>query len=62
MANSLEFKMTDFPLLAELIGADRKVHKIFATLGLRRLLSFEKGPPIQATVDRGLVPRLFEFA
>ena len=62
LVNSLQFKMGDFNRLVELITSDRKVIKIFATLGLRRLLSFEQGPPIQQTVDRGLVPKLFEFA
>ena len=29
---------------------------------MRKLLSFEKDPPIQKTVDRNLIPRLFQFA
>ena len=45
-----------------MIRSDAKVIQIFATIGLRRLLSFEQNPPIQATVDRNLVPRLFEFS
>jgi len=48
--------------VTELILSDAKVIQIFATIGLRRLLSFEENPPIQMTVDRNLVPRLFEFA
>ena len=54
--------MTDFNKVTDLLASDKKVIQIFATIGLRRLLSFEQDPPIQATVDRGLVPRLFEFA
>ena len=45
-----------------MILSDRKVIQIFATIGLRRLLSFEQSPPIQQTVDRNLVPKLFEYA
>ena len=32
-----------------------------ATIALRKLLSFEKDPPLQKTVDRNLIPRLFQL-
>ena len=54
--------MADFAKVTDLLGSELKVIQIFATIGLRRLLSFEQNPPIQATVDRGLVPQLFNFA
>lgn len=33
-----------------------------ATTCLRKLLSFEQDPPIQKTVDKNLLPRLFQLA
>ena len=34
---------------------------IFAAVGFRRLLSFEKNPPIQQFIDGNLVPRFIQF-
>jgi len=40
-ANNLVFKMTDFNKVTDLLASDKKTIQIFATIGLRRLLSFE---------------------
>jgi hypothetical protein len=34
---------------------------VFASIGLRRLLSFEKTPPIQSFIDANLVPKFIQF-
>ena len=34
---------------------------MFATIGMRRLLSLEKGPPIQSFIDANLVPRFIQY-
>ena len=41
------------------LSSDVLVVQILAVTGLRKLLSFENDPPIQKTVDRNLIPRLF---
>jgi importin subunit alpha-1 len=33
----------------------------FATIGFRRLLSFEDAPPIQSVIDANLIPRFLSF-
>jgi hypothetical protein len=33
------------------------INLVFAAVGFRRLLSFEKNPPIQQFIDANLVPR-----
>lgn len=40
-------------------GDDLKI--VFAAIGFRRLLSFEKNPPIQTFVDANLVPRFIQY-
>ncbi len=37
------------------------MEQVFATIGFRRLLSFEKNPPIQAVIDMNLVPKFLSF-
>jgi importin subunit alpha-1 len=34
---------------------------IFAAIGLRRLLSFEKNPPIQSFIDANLIPKFIQY-
>jgi hypothetical protein len=53
--------MHDFPKLAILVN-DTDEHKVMlAIVGIRRLLSHEQSPPIQATIDANLVPRFMQL-
>ena len=45
-----------------LLYSDILIIQILGVTALRKLLSFEKDPPIQKTVDRNLIPRLFQLA
>lgn len=51
----------DFDQIVNLLSSDVQVVQILAVTGLRKLLSFETDPPIQKTVDRNLIPRLFQL-
>ena len=42
--------------------SDVQIVQILAATGLRKLLSFESDPPIQKTVDRNLIPKLFSLS
>jgi len=46
----------------QLLSSDILIIQILAVTFLRKLLSFESDPPIQKTVDRNLIPRLFQLA
>jgi hypothetical protein len=50
--------MSDLQVLAKLVFENDDLKVTFSTIGLRRLLSFEKNPPIQSVIDMNLVPRL----
>ena len=54
--------MNDFDKVEGLIWSDIPIIQILAVTFLRKLLSFESDPPIQKTVDRNLIPRLFSLA
>ena len=45
-----------------LLSSDILIIQILAVTFLRKLLSFEEDPPIQKTVDKNLIPRLFQLA
>ena len=53
--------MSDLGTLGKLLFENDDIKVIFATIGLRRLLSFEKNPPIQTVIDMNLVPRLLNL-
>lgn len=44
-----------------MVQQSNDVNQIFAAVGFRRLLSYEKNPPIQAVIDANLVPRFINF-
>ena len=55
-------KLEELPALVTglMSKTDPKAH-LDSTMGLRKLLSIEKKPPIQAVIETGVVPRLVEF-
>jgi hypothetical protein len=55
-ANKIKFEISDFSKLCKMIYADDVTVKLLACVGLRRLLSIENNPPIQAVIDANLVP------
>jgi hypothetical protein len=57
----MAFHPQDFQKLLLLVNDHLEVKQIFATIGFRRLLSFEKTPPIQQVIDQNLVPRFISF-
>lgn len=57
----MQFKLSDFNQLVELISSEDIVLQQFATIGFRRLLSFEKNPPLQQVIDANLVPKFVQF-
>lgn len=46
----------DFQTLCKMIYQEDLTVKLMACVGLRRLLSIENSPPIQAVIDANLVP------
>ena len=44
-------QLTDFDKLLELVNSQDDLMLQFATIGFRRLLSFEDAPPIQQVID-----------
>ena len=51
----------DFDKLHALLRTNSDINLIFAAVGFRRLLSFERNPPIQQFIDANLVPRFIAF-
>jgi hypothetical protein len=49
-------QIPDLSRLVNLIYSHNNVEKLFATVGLRRLLSIENDPPIQPIIDANLIP------
>ena len=43
-------------MLCQLIYNNELQYKLFACIGLRKLLSIENTPPIQAVIDANLIP------
>lgn len=50
--------MEDFSVLCQLIYSEDLYQKLLACVGMRKLLSIENQPPIQAVIDANLVPVL----
>ena len=50
------FQLNDFSSLCKMIYMEDVTIKLMACVGLRRLLSIEDSPPIQAVIDANLVP------
>lgn len=55
------YTMDDFPYLVEAILSKDTHQQHLGTIGLRKILSIEEGPPIQPVIDANLIPRLIEF-
>ena len=47
--------------MTELINNENILIVLFATIGFRRLLSFEKSPPIQDVIDANLIPKFLGY-
>ena len=45
----------------QLVNNTEDLMILFATIGLRRLLSFEVDPPFQQFIDVNLVPKFIQF-
>lgn len=58
VAVKMKFKVEDLPRLVEMIHSQDTQTKLFACIGIRKLLSIENGPPIQPVIDANLI-RLF---
>ena len=52
----------NFEEIISFVNSDVLIYQILATIGLRKLLSFEQSPPIQQTVDRNMIPRLLQLS
>lgn len=53
--------MEDFDKLVSLLYETDDLKIVFASIGLRRLLSFEKNPPIQNFIDANLIPKFIQY-
>lgn len=47
--------------MVTLINSENNLYQLFATIGFRRLLSFEENPPLQQVIDSNLVPKFISF-
>jgi len=56
IAAKMKFSINDFSKLNQLIYEEDILTKLFACVGMRKLLSIENNPPIQAVIDANLVP------
>lgn len=54
-------KLSELPKLVEIMKSTDPLSQLEATTQIRKLLSIERNPPIQAVIDAGVVPRLVEF-
>lgn len=55
------FKIEWFNQVLELIYNQDPRAQIFALIGLRKLLSIEKTPPIQEVIDSNLLPLMVNY-
>ena len=51
----MKFKPDDLQRLVNMIYSTESMSKLFATIGLRKLLSIENEPPIQQIIDSNLI-------
>lgn len=56
VANKMKFTIGDFNKLCQYIYSEDVNIKLFALVGMRKLLSIEDNPPIQAIIDANLLP------
>lgn len=61
IANKIKFEVGDFSNLQKMIQNEDLTIKLMACVGLRRLLSIENTPPIQAVIDANLVQVFIEL-
>jgi len=52
----MKFTIGDFNKLCQYIYSEDVNIKLFALVGMRKLLSIEDNPPIQAIIDANLLP------
>lgn len=52
----MKFTISDFNKLCQYIYSEDVNIKLFALVGMRKLLSIEDNPPIQAIIDANLLP------
>lgn len=50
----MKFQLKDFNLLTQLIYSEDSTTKLLGLIGMRKLLSIENCPPIQAVIDANL--------
>lgn len=55
------FTYNDFHYLAECLLSHVLENEIMGIIGLRKMLSYEKNPPIQAAIDANLLPKIIEL-
>lgn len=61
LVDHLVFRIEDFQRLLTLIMSDKEIEVLIATVGFRRLLSFEDSPPLQPVIDANLVPHFIKL-
>lgn len=61
IVNKIKFVIGDFSALCKMIYSEDQTIKLMACVGLRRLLSIENTPPIQAVIDANLVQVFIEL-
>jgi hypothetical protein len=57
----MKFQVNQFNELLPLIYSQDDETKLFGLVGMRKLLSIEKVPPIQETINANLIPVYIEF-
>ena len=55
------FSLDDFRFLVDNINSSILRNEYLGVIGLRKLLSIENHPPIQAVIDANLLPKFIEF-
>ena len=56
IANKIKIVISDFGALNKMIYQEDLTIKLMAVVGMRKLLSIETHPPIQAVIDANLIP------
>ena len=55
VANKIKFTLNDFQALTQMLHTNDTTIQLLAVVGMRKLLSIENNPPIQAVIDANLV-------
>ena len=58
---NVDFELDDFPKILEFMASDNMFTVFFGLVGIRKLLSIPKIPPIQAVIDANLVPKIINY-